>query len=370
MWKRFLSRLRSRFFLRCGAIFCGGLVVSLCLLSLPLSASADTIALNPTFSTSDYNLLTVDAASQSFTNILESQYTYGGTYNPLILACGTVHKWTRAIASVRWNFGRELPAGTEIAIQCAGWANKSYNPSVKAMSVALTSPTSQANYQTYLAERAVLSLIDDGYVQTSNGNYYGYLCSGTYTLPAKSTYVYLVWDIVVPSERNGGTYVGISCNGISFQGTPPSPLESDVSNAGVDDANSALDDYENAESALRDSGLMDVENALEGVKNSADALTTFVYPLQAVVLLFSHFTDHVPFVNILLQLSIGLGLFMILLGVAGEAYGVSRAAQDKARAEKLAKAEKRSVSVTRTKSTFDKKSGIRTTITSSRRKNL
>lgn len=286
---------------------------------LPLSASADTIPLNPTFSAKEYNLLTVDTATGAFTNILEQQYTYGGTYNPLILGCNTAHSWTRAVASVRWYLGKELPAGTEISIQCAGWSKKSYPVSVKIMSVALTSPTSQANYQTFLAERAVLPLNNDGYVQTSNGIYHGYLCSGTYVLPADTSYIYLVWDITLNNSVNSGTFSGISCNGVSYQGTPVSPAESDIygtpESGAFDDTSTAIGDYESAESALMSGGESAISGAFDSLTSSVNSLSAFVSGFIFVQRLFASLVSSLPILEILLPISVGLGLFAMLIGI-------------------------------------------------------
>lgn len=292
---------------------------------LPISASADTISIKPTFATKHYNFLNVE---NSFTNFLEQQYTYGGTYNPLILACETSHSWVRAIASVRWDLGNTLPAGTEITIQCAGWHNRSYSLNEKRMYVALTSPASQANWQTFLGERTVLPFNNDSYVQTSNGVYRGYLCTGKYVLPSDTDYIYLVWDITLSGTRNSGSYVGISCSSVSYQGTHISPAESDAygtPESGVfDDTSTAIDNVESAESALISGGESAISGAFDSLTSSANSLNSFISGFVFVQNLFSSLVSSLPFLNILIPISVGLGLFAMLIGVIGSVVSRSR----------------------------------------------
>lgn len=116
-----------RSFLRRGLFFCGSLAVILLVVLLPLSASADTIHLNPTYGNSTVNyLVTAPVNGDLDINRLESQYNYGGTYNPLILADSNAKQWSLFQASVYWSFGRTLPAGTLLSISCGGWFNKSF----------------------------------------------------------------------------------------------------------------------------------------------------------------------------------------------------------------------------------------------------
>lgn len=324
MWNKlryFVCSLFRRF-----QLLLGNLAVILLAVCLPLSASADTISFKPTFSTAESNFLNVD---NSYTNYLETQYTYGGTYNPLILGCETAHSWVRAIAAVRWNFGKTLPAGTEITIQCAGWHNKSYSLNGKHMYVSLTSPTSHSNYQTFLAERAVLPFNNgDNYVQTSNGVYRGYLCSGKYVLPADTSYIYLVWDITLSGTRNGTTYVGISLSSVSYQGTYISPAESEIygtpESGALDDTSAALGDLDNAESALLDANSSGLDYAASQIQNAGGAIAQFHNSLQAVSYMFTQLLGRVPIFGYLLTISVSLGLIMLLFGLLGEVSSFSR----------------------------------------------
>lgn len=279
------------------------------IIGIPVSASADTISFKPTFATQQYNYLNVE---NSFTNFLEKQYTYGGTYNPLILACETSHSWVRAIAAVRWEFGKTLPAGTEITIQCAGWHNRSYSLNEKRMYVALTSPASQANWQTFLGERTVLPFNNNEYVQTSNGVYRGYLCTGKYVLPADTDYIYLVWDITLSGTRNGGTYVGISCSSISYQGTHISPAESEIYST---PDTSAIDEYESQESAVMEGindGLLDSKNLFTNFQVTFAPFIQGTMFMSNVISLIITGNEHI---NSILVISLSLGMFGLLTNI-------------------------------------------------------
>lgn len=280
------------------------------IIGIPVSASADTISFKPTFGDKTSNFLNVD---NSYTNFLEQQYTYGGTYNPLILGCETAHSWVRSIAAVRWNFGKTLPAGTEITIQCAGWHNKSYSLNGKHMYVSLTAPTSQANYQTFLAERAVLPFNNgDNYVQTSNGVYRGYLCSGKYVLPADTDYIYLVWDITLSGTRNGGTYVGISLSSVSYQGTHISPAESEIySNPDT----SEIDEYESNESAVMEGIAGGIDNSKNLFKNFMDTFAPFIQGTMFMSNVISLIITGNEHINSLLTISLSLGMFGLLTNI-------------------------------------------------------
>ena len=324
MWNKYRFLFSSVF--RRSQLLLGNLAVILLAVCLPLSASADTISFKPTFGVQDSNFLSI---AGSFTNSLEQQYTYGGTYNPLILGCETSHSWTRAIASVRWNFGKTLPAGTEITIQCAGWHNRSYSLNGKSMSVALTAPTTQANWQTFLAERTVLPFNNgDNYVQTSNGVYHGYLCTGKYVLPADTSYIYLVWDITLNGTRNGGTYVGISLSSVSYQGKPVSPAESDVygtpESGTLDDTSTAIGDVDSAESALISGGDSAISGAFDSLASSVNSLNSFVSGFVFVQRLCSSLVSSLPFLNVLIPISVGLGLFAMLIGIIGSVVSRSK----------------------------------------------
>lgn len=293
------------------------------ILCISVPASADTISFKPTFAIQQYNFLNVD---NGYTNFLETQYTYGGTYNPLILGCETAHSWTRAISAVRWEFGKTLPAGTEITIQCAGWHNKSYTLNNKHMYVSLTSPASHANYQNFLAERAELPFNNNNYVQTSNGVYRGYLCTGKYVLPADTDYIYLVWDITLNGTRNGGTYVGISLSSVSYQGSHISPAESEIYST---PDTSEIDEYESQESAVLegiDGGLTNSKNLFQNfVDNFAPFIQGAMF-MSGVISLIINGTEHI---NSLVTISLSLGIFGLLTNILMQTFKSPRDHIDK-----------------------------------------
>ena len=356
MWNKLRNFICSLF--RRFQLLLGSLAVILLAVFLPLSVSADTIHIKPTFGTQESNFLNV---ANSFTNFLEKQYTYGGTYNPLILVCETAHSWVRAISAVRWNFGKTLPAGTEITIQCAGWHNKSYSLNEKSMYVALTSPTSQANWQTFLGERTVLPFNNDNYVQTSNGVYRGYLCTGKYVLPADTDYIYLVWDITLSGTRNGGAYVGISCSDISYDGNPLV----DGSYPGFEGDTSTFTDYEQQESALMQD--IDIPGALDNLnehKAQSDSLMRqLLGSFQAISALFLKMSAKLPEFYILASVSFSIGIFCALVGIAQGIYRSHiRSVREKRRTinAQAREAAKFNIRVTKTKTVGDPETGVRT----------
>lgn len=213
------------------------LIVLVCfvLLLCPLAA-ADRVHVVPQFGTSEYNLLCGFYGSDGWlVNVLDSQYTYGGQYNPLILACSSAIKWQDAIAVVRWDLGSEVPAGTHLAIQCGGWYKSSYSLGFSGMWVSSAPLRSVADYNNYLAVRSELQPISGDPLRSDNGVYRGRLYSGSYTLSASSRYIYLVFQITLDSSVTTGVYMGMHCNSVDYEGN------GDTESGANDRGNSAVD---------------------------------------------------------------------------------------------------------------------------------
>lgn len=207
----------------------------LALLLCPLAA-ADRVHVVPQFGTSEYNLLCGFYGSDGWlVNVLDSQYTYGGQYNPLIMICQQQVKWQDAIAVVRWDLGAEVPAGTHLAIQCGGWYNSSYTLDFSGMWVSSAPLRSVADYNNYLGARSELQRVSSDYVKTDNGRYYGQLYSGSYTLSVSTRYIYLVYQITLTASRSGGVYLGMHCNSVDYEGN------ADTESGANDRGNSAVD---------------------------------------------------------------------------------------------------------------------------------
>lgn len=192
--------------------------------------SADQIQIDPKFSLTQYNSL-IGFTDMISGNCLEKQYTYGGAYNPLILACESAVRWVEGLATVRYDLGQEFPAGTTFQISCGGWYNKNYSFTSVNMYASSVCPVSEDSYWEFVASRSALDPVsDDGAIQTTNGQYKARLYNGSYTLPLKSRYIYLVFDIYLSSARNGGVYLGVSCGSISYEGNPDT--EANANNKG------------------------------------------------------------------------------------------------------------------------------------------
>lgn len=202
-------------------------------------ASAEQIQIEPKFLPVGSNSL---LAFRGVINgsVLEKQYTYGGTYNPLVLVCESANEWDTGVVAVGYDLGKSFPAGTKFELSCGGWYSKSYSFSSLEMYAALDCPTSIASYDGYLASRSKLDPVStDGAIQTSNGNYKARLFKGSYTLPTSSRYIYLVFEISLSSVRNGGTYLGVSCSSISYEGN--TDTEVNANNKGNGAVDSVMD---------------------------------------------------------------------------------------------------------------------------------
>lgn len=366
-----------RFLSRFGVCSVGGLLVLSLVVSLPLSASADTIQINPTYAAKENNaLVTFVNTDDMIGDSSDNQYTYGGVYNPLILSRTDSSKWLEALVAVRWDFGKEYPAGTVLDISAGGWYSKNYTLSSANMYASLTCPRDYSSWLEFLGssvELPALSSSSDGAVQTSNGNYKARLFNGKYTLPTRSSYVYIVFDFVLSAARTSGAYLGVSCSSITYQGTPKSPAESEFSNDG-DDVSGALDDLDNAESGLKDATSGDLEfgkNLQLQVKND---IVTYTAAFQVISKVFAKMLNIVPGFSLLVSMSASLGLFMFLLGMVGEVYrGINVRDADRADENRRFWAEyKREYDASRpvatiTKSKVVSEDGIRLTITQKRR---
>lgn len=192
--------------------------------------SAEQIQIEPKFSVMQYNSL-IGFTDMISGNCLLDQYTYGGLYNPLILACSDTVRWVEGLAAVRYDLGQEFPAGTTFQISCGGWYNKNYSFTSLNMYASSVCPVSESSYWEFVASRSALDPVsDEGAIETTNGQYKARLYNGSYTLPLKSRYIYLVLDIYLSSVRNGGVYLGVSCGSISYEGNPDT--EANANNKG------------------------------------------------------------------------------------------------------------------------------------------
>lgn len=201
-------------------------------------------------------------------SVLENQYTYGGTYNPLILACESANEWDTGVAAVCYDLGKSFPAGTKFEFSCGGWYRKNYSFSTLEMYAALDCPTSIASYDGYLASRSKLDPVStDGAIQTSNGLYKARLFKGSYTLPTSSRYIYLVFEISLSSVVNGGTYLGVSCSSISYEGNIDT--EANANNKGNGAVDSVMEAI-NLNTAVYGSALSDLVQAAS--YNGTDAV--------------------------------------------------------------------------------------------------
>lgn len=326
MWNK-LQFLFSSVFRRFQLLL-GSLAVILLAVFLPLSASAETVNIKPTFSDASLNYLSAEVGFPfGLTNILDNQYTYGGLYNPLIMIGGS-SKWQTGICSVRWNFGKTLPAGTVLSIQCGGWHNQAYPVEDKFMYVSLTPPTSEVNLNAWTSERTELITNSVGHIQTSNGVYFGYLYSGSYTLPSDSSYIYLVFQVNLSSQRTSGLAFGQHCNSIRYEANHVSPAESDVygtpESGSFDDTSTAIGNAESAENALISGGDSAITGAFDSLTSSVNSLNAFVSGFVFVQRLCSSLVSSLPFLNVLIPISVGLGLFAMLIGVIGSVVSRSK----------------------------------------------
>lgn len=333
MWNKLRNFICLRF--RCFLLLLGSLAVFLLAVCLPLSASAETVNIKSGFGALSSSALITRYADGLPVDRLEQQYFYGGDYNPLILADSQQagYSWTDFDVSAYVSFDRTVPAGTTLRISCGGWFNHSYTFSDTYKPHMYVSPydiagVSNGSYENYLGSRVLLGIGSGNSVQTSNGQYYGYLFSGTFTTRFPMSGIYFCFSGALSKARTGGAYFGISCDSITISVDHVSPAESDVygtpESGALDDTSAALGNLDNAESALlqeNSAGLNYGQTMLSDVKL---VVQQFVLPLQAVGKLFEKMVEKIPISGLLIVISGSLGLFMFLLGMAGQVYGRGR----------------------------------------------
>ena len=333
MWiklRHFICSLFRRF-----QLLLGSLAVILLAVFLPISASADTINIKSDFGGVSSNALITRYSDGLPVDRLEKQYFYGGDYNPLILADTQAagYSWTGFDASAYVSFNRTVPAGTTLRISCGGWFNHSYIFSDTYKPRMYVSPyniadVSNGSYENYLGSRVLLGTGSGSPVQTSNGQYCGYLFSGSFTPRFPMSGIYFCFSGSLSSARTGGAYFGISCDSITISVDHVSPAESDVygtpESGALDDTSAALGDLDNAESALLQENSAGLNYGQSMLSDAKLVVQQFVLPLQAVGKLFEKMIEKIPISGLLIVISGSLGLFMFLLGMAGEIYGRGR----------------------------------------------
>lgn len=333
MW----NKLRLFFFsvFRRFQLLLGSLAVLLFAVFLPISASADTINIKSGFGAVSSNALITRYSDGLPVNRIEQQYFYGGDYNPLIIADTQAagYSWSDFDVSVYIPFDRTVPAGTTLRISCGGWFQKAYSMSSTYSPHMYASPyniadVSNGSYENYLGSRVLLGVGSGSTVQTSNGVYRGYLFSGTFSTHFPMSGIYLCFSGALSTARSGGAYFGISCDSITITVDHVSPAESDIYGApesgALDDTSAALGDLDNAESALLQENSAGLNYGQTLLSDAKLVVQQFVLPLQAVGKLFEKMIEKIPISGLLIVISGSLGLFMFLLGMAGEIYGRGR----------------------------------------------
>ncbi len=333
MWNRFRFSFSSVF--RRFLLLLGSSLVLLLTVCLPLSASAETINIKSGFGALSSNALITRYSDGYPVNRLEQQYFYGGNYNPLILADSRVpgYSWTEFDVSVYIPFNRTVPAGTRLSISCGGWFNHSYtfsstyNPHMYASPYSIAD-VSNGSYENYLGSRVLLGVGSGDTLRTSNGQYHGYLFSGSFTTRFSMSGIYLCFSGALANARTGGAYFGISCDSITISVDHVSPAESDVygtpESGSFDDTSTAIGNVESAESALISGGESAISGAFDSLTSSVNSLNSFISGFVFVQHLFSSLVSSLPFLNVLIPISVGLGLFAMLIGVIGSVVSRSK----------------------------------------------
>lgn len=367
MWNKlryFICSLFRRF-----QLLLGSLAVILLAVFLPLSASADTINIKSGYGELPSNALITRYSDGYPVNRLEQQYTYGGNYNPLILVDSKAagYSWSDFDVSVYIPFNRTVPAGTTLRISCGGWFSKNYTLSATYNPHMYVSPysiadVSNGSYENYLGSRVLLGTGSGAPVQTPNGQYLGYLFSGTFTTRFPMSGIYLCFSGSLANARSGGAYFGISCDSITFQGN----ALVDNSYPGFEGETSAFTDYEQQESALMQD--IDIPGALDNLnehKAQSDSLMRqLLGSFQALSALFLKMSVKLPEFYILASVSFSIGIFCALVGIAQGIYRSHiRSVREKRRTlnAQAREAAKFNIRVTKTKTVRDPETGVRTT---------
>lgn len=308
------------------------LAVTAILLCIPVSASAETINIKSGYGVLSSNALITRYSDSYPVDRLEQQYTYGGDYNPLILVDtkSVGYSWSEFDVSVYIPFNRTVPAGTILRISCGGWFQKSYqfgtnNPCMYASPYNIAD-VSNGSYENYLGSRVLLSTVTGSTVQTSNGNYRGYLFSGSYTTQFPMSGIYLCFSGVLSTSRTGGAYFGISCDSITISVDHVSPAESEIYNT---PDTSEIDDYESQESAVLDGindGLSDSKNLFTNFMNTFAPFIQGTMFMSNVISLIITGNEHI---NSLLTISLSLGMFGLLTNILSQSIKSSRDHIDK-----------------------------------------
>ncbi len=333
MWNKLRNFICSLF--RRFQLLFGSLAVILLAVFLPLSASAEMVNIKSGYGSLSSNALITRYSDGYPVDRLEQQYTYGGDYNPLILADTKVagYSWDDFDVSVYIPFTRTVPAGTRLSISCGGWFNHSYifsstyNPHMYASPYSIAD-VSNGSYENYLGSRVLLGTGSGDPVRTSNGQYFGFLFSGSFTTRFPMSGIYLCFSGALANARTGAAYFGISCDSITISVDHVSPAESDVygtpESGALDDTSAALGDLDNAESALLDANSSGLDYAAGQIQNAGGAISQFHNAFQAVSYMFTQLLGRVPIFGYLLTISVSLGLIMLLFGLLGEVSSFSR----------------------------------------------
>lgn len=295
------------------------LAITAILLCIPVSASAETINIKSDFGALSSNALITKYSDGYPVDRLEKQYTYGGEYNPLILADNQAsgYSWTDFDASVYYSFNRTVPAGTTLRISCGGWFNHSYTFSSTYKPQMYASPYNIANvsngsYENYLGSRVLLGTGSGDPVRTSNGQYHGYLFSGTFTTRFPMSGIYLCFSGKLANARTGGAYFGISCDSITISVDHVSPAESEIYNT---PDTSEMDEYDSLESDVLgsiDGGLTDSKNLFQNFVNNFAPFIQGTMFMSNVISLIITGTGHI---NSLVTISLSLGIFGLLTNI-------------------------------------------------------
>ncbi len=292
------------------------------IIGIPVSASAETINIKSDFGPASSSALITRYSDGLPVDRLEQQYFYGGDYNPLILVDSQQagYSWTAFDASAYVSFNRTVPAGTTLRISCGGWFNHSYTFSDTYKPHMYVSPYNIANvsngsYENYLGSRVLLGTGSGSPVQTPNGQYYGYLFSGTFTTRFPMSGIYFCFSGSLAKARTGGAYFGISCDSITISVDHVSPAESEIYST---PDTSAIDEYESQESQVLegiDGGLTQSKNMFQ---NFVDNFAPFIQGAMFMSNVIAFIINGNNNINSLVTISLSLGIFGLLTNILAQ----------------------------------------------------